>query len=358
MDEHELLKGSGVEVVKKYIGFVGTYTRESSEGLYRFELDTEAGTIGNVQVAAKIGSPTYVNFSEDEAFLYAIDQEGDQGGVAAFKVDRETGELSYLNNHLEDGVPPCHLSVNGNELVAGNYHKGVVDLFKVNDQGIEEKSFSITHEGTGPHERQESPHVHYTAHTPDGKFVVVVDLGTDELVTYKVEEDELVRVGAYSAKPGSGPRHLDFHPNGQTAYLLTELSSDVIVLDYNGETGEFTEKQVISAVPSDFTGTTDASAIHVSSDGKFVYAGNRGHDSIAVFEIDETDQSLSLIQHISTGGEFPRDFVLDPSETFLVAANQFTGNLVLFSRDQSTGKLTQLNSEINVPEAVCVKFLS
>lgn len=351
------MKGRVDKMSKKYFGFAGTYTRESSEGIYRFELDTESKTLRNVEVAAKIGSPTYVTLSDDQRFMYAVDQDGDQGGAAAFEVNNETGELTLLNNILAEGAPPCHLTARNDELVTGNYHHGRVDLLKINEKGIQEVLSSVSHEGSGPHERQDSPHVHYTAHTPDGKIVIVADLGTDELISYKIENDKLVRVSTFNAKPGSGPRHVDFHPNGKTAYLLTELTSDVIVLDYNSETGEFTEKQTISALPEDFTDQNDASAIHVSSDGKFVYTGNRGHDSIAVFKIDESNQKLSLVEHISTGGEFPRDFVLDPSEMFLIAANQHSGNLVLFSRDETTGKLTNLNSEVKVPETVCVKFL-
>lgn len=345
-------------MVKKFIGYAGTYTRETSEGIYRFELDTEAGTISNVEVAAKIGSPTYLTLSDDQRFLYAVDQDGKQGGAAAFEVNSETGELTYLNNTLEDGAPPCHLTARDGELITGNYHSGIVSLLRIDEAGIQEKLSFVTHEGSGPHERQEGSHVHYTAHTPDGKFVVVADLGTDELVTYKIKNDKLVKVSTFNAESGSGPRHLDFHPNGKTAYLLTELSSDVIVLDYNNEIGEFTEKQTISALPVDFTGPNDASAIHVSSDGNFVYTGNRGHDSIAVFKINETNQLLSFVEHTGTGGDFPRDFVLDPTEAFIVAANQHSGNLVLFSRDGLTGKLTHLNSEVNVPETVCVKFLA
>jgi len=243
--------------------------------------------------------------------------------------------------------------------VTGNYHAGIVDLFQVNEQGeLEAKSSSVQHEGSGPHERQESPHVHYTAHTPDGKYIVVADLGTDELVTYKIENNELVKVHTLDVKAGSGPRHIVFHPNGKTAYLLTELASEVVVLDYDAVEGRFTEKQYIAAIPEDFTETNDAGAIHISADGKFVYTSNRGHNSIAVFSVNEEDKGLTFVEHIPTGGEWPRDFIIDPSEDYLVVANQHTGNLVLFSRNQETGKLTQLDSEVAVPEAVCVKFLA
>lgn len=352
-----ILKGR-IHMGNQYIGYAGTYTRKTSEGVYRFVLDTEAGTIGAVEVAAKVGSPTYLAINEDDRYLYAVAQDGDLGGVAAYEINGETGELSALNEQLEAGAPPCHLEIRGNELVTGNYHQGTIDLLKIDEQGrIASKSSSVQHEGTGPHDRQEKPHVHYTAHTPDGKYVVVADLGTDKLVTYKISNDELENVSTFHSKAGSGPRHIVFHPNGKTAYLLTELSTDVVVLTYDSDQGSFTEKQSIRAIPADFTETNDAGAIHISADGKYLYTSNRGHNSITVFAISEDSNELTHVEYVPTGGEWPRDFSLDPSGAFLIVANQHTGNLVLFSRDEGTGKLTNLHSEIAVPEAVCVKFL-
>lgn len=342
----------------KQIGFVGTYTRETSEGIYRFTLDEENEKLQNVKVAAKIGSPTYLSFDEKSDYLYAVAQNGDQGGVAAYEVG-ENGELRYLNRKLDQGAPPCHITIRNQQLVAGNYHKGTVEVFQTNAQGsIQSGAHVAEHEGTGPHERQEKPHVHYTAHTPDEKFIVVADLGTDELVTYEIEKNGLKLVNVLKVKPGSGPRHIAFHPDGKTAYLLTELSSEVIVLDYNDEDGSFVEKQTIKAIPANFNETNDASAIHVTSDGRFLYTGNRGHNSIALFAIDEESKELTLIEHVATEGEWPRDFALDPTEKFIVVANQHTGNLTLFRRDGETGKLTFTGSEVTVPEGVCVKFLS
>lgn len=352
-----LLKGR-LYLGNKLIGYAGTYTRESSKGIYRFILDTEKGQLSEVEVAAEVGSPTYLAISNDRKHLYSVAQKDELGGVAAYEINSESGELQYINEQLAAGAPPCHLEVTGSDLVTGNYHAGIVDLFQVNEQGgVEAKSFAVQHEGNGPHERQESPHVHYTAHTPDGKFIVVADLGTDELVTYKIEGKELVKVHTLDVKAGSGPRHITFHPNGKTAYLLTELASEVLVLDYDATQGRFTEKQSIRAIPEDFTETNDAGAIHMSSDGKFIYTSNRGHNSIAVFSVNEETHELTFVEHTPTGGEWPRDFMIDPSDAYLVVANQHTGNLVLFSRDQETGKLTQLDSEVAVPEAVCVKFL-
>lgn len=344
---------------KKYIGYAGTYTRESSEGIYSFTLDTEAGKLTDVKVAAKVGSPTYLALSEDNRFLYSVAQDGKSGGVAAYKVNGETGDLTFIDSQVQEGAPPCHVGVYENELVAGNYHAGIVDLYPINNEGgVDPVSSSSQHEGTGPHERQEKPHVHYTAHTPDKKYVVVADLGTDELVTYKINNGELERVNTLNVKAGSGPRHIAFHPNGKVAYLLTELRSEVVVLDYDAAEGSFTEKQYIRAIPEDFNETNDASAIHISADGKFVYTGNRGHNSIAVFSVNEATGELTFIEHTPSGGEWPRDFVLDPSGAYLITSNQHTGNLVLFARDQQTGKLTKLDSEIAVPEVVCVKFFN
>jgi len=342
----------------KYIGYAGTYTRKTSKGIYRFILDTEKQTLSTVEVAARIGSPTYLALSEDNRHLYSVAQDGDLGGVAAYEINPDSGELRYLNRKLSEGAPPCHLHTQEDVLLTGNYHKGTVELHEFNENGgIQATSSVIQHKGSGPHERQERPHVHYTAHTPDGKYVIAADLGTDELMTYRIKKDQLEKVTTLTVDPGSGPRHVSFHPDGKTAYLLTELSSEVIVLDYNTDNGSFTPTQTIKAIPTDFTETNDASAIYVSSDGKFLYTGNRGHNSITVFSINEDSKQLTFIEHTSTGGEWPRDFTLDPSEKFIVASNQHSGNLVLFSRDKETGKLTKLDSEVSVPEVVCVTFL-
>ncbi|TQS74928.1 lactonase family protein [Ornithinibacillus gellani] len=339
----------------KYIGYAGTYTRQTSEGIYRFELNTETKKLQAVEVAAKIGSPTYLTIDTAGTYLYAVAQDGEQGGVAAFSITKD-GTLEKTAQILEAGAPPCHVDVRADHLFAGNYHKGTAQSYAVDGQGGLEQEAVVAHAGQGPHERQEKPHVHFAGAVPDGRFIVVADLGTDELVTYAVEDQKLIKKQTYQAKPGSGPRHIVFHPDGKTAYLMTELSSDVIVLDYATETGSFTEKQVIHAIPDDFTETNDASAIRISSDGRFVYTGNRGHNSITVFQVDETTKELTWIEHTPTGGEWPRDFTLDPSERFLIASNQHTGNVVLFERDTETGKLTKLQSEIAVPEVVCVTF--
>ncbi|MEC2468389.1 lactonase family protein [Bacillus cereus] len=348
---------------KEFIGYVGTYTKENSEGIYKFILDTEAKKIGNVTLTAKLDNPTYVTINRNNEYLYSVVKEGESGGVAAYSIDSHTGELKAKNRQVVEGASPCHISVDsGNHtVVTANYHKGTIESFEINEENgtVNPASSIMAHEGSGPNkERQEKPHAHYAGYTPDEKYVVGVDLGIDKIITYEVKDSTLIEVNSLSVNPGSGPRHIAFHPNGKYAYVMTELSSEVIALTYNSEEGSFTELQYISTLPEQFDENSQGSAIHISSDGRFVYAGNRGHNSIAVYSVDQNSGDLAFVEHTSTEGNWPRDFVLDPTEKFLVATNEKSHNLVLFSRDESTGKLTLLQSDVAVPEPVCVKFLN
>jgi 6-phosphogluconolactonase len=345
----------------KYIGYVGTYTKEESKGVYQFTLDTEKKEILDVKLAAELDNPTYVCVSDDNKNLYAVAKEGENGGVTAFSINSETGVLTKLNSQTSAGAPPCHVSVNqnGSNVLTANYHTKKIESYLTNEDGSVNPAISaIEHEGSGPHERQEKPHMHFAGFTPDEKYVIAIDLGSDRIITYHVDNGRLHEAQVFKAKPGSGPRHITFHPNKPFAYVMTELSSEVHVLQYDEQSGSFTEQQYISTIPEDFNETNDGSAIHISSDGKYVYAGNRGHNSIGVFKIDQESGHLTFMEWTSTEGNWPRDFVLDPSERFLVATNQKSNTMTLFSRDKSTGKLTLLQSGVKVPEPVCVKFFN
>ncbi|OFE39300.1 6-phosphogluconolactonase, partial [Bacillus anthracis] len=263
---------------KEFIGYVGTYTKENSEGIYKFTLDTEAKKISNVTLAAKLDNPTYVTINRNNEYLYSVVKEGESGGVAAYSINSKTGELTEENRQVVEGASPCHVSVDsGNHtVVTANYHKGTIESFEVNEDGTINPTTSImAHEGSGPNkERQEKPHAHYAGYTPDEKYVVGVDLGIDKIITYEIKDSVLTEVNRLSVNLGSGPRHITFHPNGKYAYVMTELSSEVIVLTYNPAEGSFTELQYISTVPEEFDENNQGSAIHISSDGHFVYAGN------------------------------------------------------------------------------------
>ncbi|MBT2736706.1 lactonase family protein [Bacillus sp. ISL-7] len=346
----------------EFMGYIGTYTKGDSKGIYSFTLDTKEERIKDIKVVAQLENPTYLTISNDNRYLYSVVKEGETGGIAAFSIG-DNGELAEINKQLLPGSSPCHVSVDSkNQYVfSANYHQGLVESHLINqeDGSVNPAASIIKHEGSGPDPRQEKPHTHYAGVTPDENYLAVVELGIDALITYAVHSDgTLSKANLLPLKAGSGPRHLVFHPNGKFAYIMTEFSSEVIVLTYHPENGHFTERQYISTLPADFSENNQGSAIHISADGLFVYAGNRGHNSIAVFRVDIETGELTFVEHTSTEGDWPRDFEIDPSGKFVVASNQESGNLVLFSRDEFSGKLTLIESDITVPYAVCVKFLN
>ncbi|MBD8067918.1 lactonase family protein [Bacillus sp. PS06] len=345
----------------KLIGYVGTYTKEESKGVYQFTLDTDDKVIKEVKLAAELDNPTYVTVSHNNKYLYAVAKEGDKGGVTALSINPESGELSKLNSQALAGSPPCHVSINhDNSLVlTANYHTTVIASYLTNEDGSLNPAASVVeHAGSGPHERQEKPHMHFAGFTPDENYAIAIDLGSDRVITYSINHGKLTETQVFHTKPGSGPRHITFHPNKNIAYVMTELSSEVIVLNYNEMDGSFTEQQTIRTIPKDFNQINDGSAIHISPDGQYVYAANRGHNSIAVFKVEQDSNQLSFVEWTTTEGDWPRDFVIDPSGEFLVATNQKSNSMTLFGRDKNTGKLTLIQSEVKVPEPVCVKFLN
>ncbi|WP_407406775.1 lactonase family protein [Peribacillus sp.] len=344
-----------------FTGYIGTYTKGDSKGIYRFTLDSNEGKITTLVLAAELKDPTYVTISEDKKHLYAILKEAGSGGVAAYSIDEGSGDLTYLGKELTPNGSYCHISIDSkkNVLVTANYGDGIIEAYKLNpDATPASVSSTIRHTGMGPNkERQEKAHAHYAGFSPDEKFIAVVDLGIDQINTYGIHNGVLEKVNSLAVTPGSGPRHLTFHPNGKIAYVMTELAPEVIVLAYDSQNGSFSELQTIRTVPENFRENNQGSAIHISADGEFVYAANRGHDSIAVFQTDKKTGKLTLVELVSTEGHWPRDFALDPSGKFLVASNEESGTLTLFSRNDINGKLTLLQKDIQVPFPVCVKFL-
>jgi 6-phosphogluconolactonase len=344
----------------KLKAYVGTYTTGESEGIYSFTLDASLGKIENIKLEAKLANPTYLTITNDNKHLYSVLKVGNTGGVAAFDIKAE--DLQFINNQLAEGSSPCHVSLDkaNKYLFSANYHKGETSAYPLNAEGsIAKASALVVHEGSGPNKtRQEKPHAHYSALTPDEKYLCVIDLGIDKLLVYAVNNGKLSKHNELSIKPGCGPRHMAFHPNKKFAYLLTELSSEVVVLEYIEADGSFNILQYTSALPGDFKGESSGSAIHLSPDGNFVYAANRGHDSIAVFSVDNSSGKLTFVAHTSTEGSAPRDFTIAPGGNYLIAANQDSSNIVPFSIDKSTGKLTRVSDTVAIANPVCIKFLS
>lgn len=335
---------------------LGTYTRRVSKGIYQLTLDTSTERLSNASLLIEETSPTYLALSQKGNLYNVTSVEGD-GGMAAYAAAGEKFDL--LNKVSETGAPPCYVAIDEEkQLVFGaNYHQGIIHVYRILEDGRLEDADKITHdEATGPHENQDNAHVHYTDLTPDRRLAVC-DLGTDRVYTYDVSpQGKLSEVAQYIAEPGTGPRHLVFHPNARFAYLFGELDSTITVLAYHTEDGTFTQIQKLSTLPEGFTDFNGGAAIRISEDGRFVYASNRGHDSIAVFAVNEVGDQLERIQLIATEGEIPRDFAIDPSGKFIVAANQNTDNLTLYRRDEETGLLTMIQKDVFAPECVCVYF--
>ncbi|KMK77019.1 lactonase family protein [Alkalihalobacillus pseudalcaliphilus] len=338
--------------------YVGTYTNGDSKGIYRFSFDPTSGVIDTPELVAELEGPTYLTISQDNQYLYAVAKSDEGGGIAAYQIT-DNEELEFINSVISDGPSPCHVSLDNDSstLFSANYHRGQADVYPISNYGhLENPSSTVTHTGSGPNqERQEKAHAHYAGLTPDGKFVVVCDLGTDKVAIYRLDGQGLIPFQEIFVKPGSGPRHIAFHPNGKYAYVNAELSSEIIVFEYKH--GELKEIQTVGTLPEDFLGDNTSGALHLSNDGKFIYVSNRGHDSVYVYEIDESTGMITFRSSVTSGGEHPRDFIFDPSGKYMFVANKDSSNIVMYIKDDNTGRLTKTEKEISIPNPVCIKFL-
>lgn len=334
----------------------GTYTKSASKGIYEATFDDATGTMGPVELVAEVGSPTYVALSKANK-LYAVDRKnGEEGGIAMLDYANDQAEM--VQEVVEPGASAAYVAVDEVRqfVYSANYHRGLVQVFKIEADGQLTETDRYQATGKGPRPEQASSHMHFFNVTPDGRLVAV-DLGSDNVLTFDLSADgKLTLVNTYTTEPGYGPRHIRFSADGKHAYLLGELSSKLTVLSYN-EDGSLTPLQVVSTIPADWTEHNGTAAIYLSNDNRFLYSTNRGHNSMAVFEIQEDGAHVELIQLISTEGDFPRDFALSPSNDYLIAANQNTDNVTIYSRDAQSGKLTLKEKDLFLPEGVCVKFI-
>lgn len=330
--------------------YFGTYTRRISEGIYKADFDPSTGQLSNLTLVTAEPSPTYLAFDQKKR-LYAVGAKDGLGGIAAYDA-----EAQLLNHVVEEGAPLCYVAVDGKrDLVYGaNYHKGQVLVYKQAADGSLSLADSDIHLGSGPHENQASAHVHFADLTPD-QYLVTCDLGTDQVITYDVDENgQLTKLATYESATGAGPRHLVFHPRFKVAYLICELNSTIEVLIYDGM-GEFEHLQTISTLPADYTDFNGTAAIRLSADGNFLYGSNRGHNSIAVYRV-LADGSLELVEIVPSQGKNPRDFDITPDQAYLIAVHQDSDNATVFKRDPESGRLTEINHDFQVPEAVCLLF--
>ena len=355
----------------QYLAFIGTYTSKTdSKGIYSFHFDSGTGRLTSMAVAATTQDPSFLTVAPNEKYLYAVNERGDfdgkkSGAVTSYSLDPKSGKLTQLNQVPSGGADPCYLSFDqtGKYLLVANYTGGSVSTFPVAPDGrIEPAAAFVQHTGSGPNkERQEGPHAHFIASSSDNRFVFVVDLGLDEVAVYHFDpaRGSLIPNHPPFAKlaAGAGPRHLAFHPNGKFAYVLSEVNSTVTAFAYDAQNASFSALQTLSTVPNDFSAHNDTAEIVVHPSGKFLYASNRGHDSIAEFTIDPAQGTLTLAGDFPTQGKEPRNFAVDPTGKFLLAANQESNNIVVFGVDQSTGALTATGQIAQVPAPVDIVFV-
>ncbi|WP_029276506.1 lactonase family protein [Carnobacterium jeotgali] len=339
--------------------YLGTYTKGNSEGIYEIVLNTETKRLEEAKLVAKIGNPTYLALSNKKDILYAVSKTEKGGGIAAFKKNSDATFEKISELIEENAAPPCYVAYDADRslVYTTSYHDGFVSVYKTDTNGSLTLTDVKQHDGSSVHENQEKAHAHYMNLTPDRNYVVACDLGTDKVYTYKVSEDgKLDLAVTYKANPGTGPRHLVFHPNGKFAYLVGELTSEIVVLAYNAADGSFKTVQTVSSIPDTHTTFNSGSAVRVTEDGRFLYSSNRGHNSIAVYAINEHGDSIERIQLIASEGDTPRDFALDPTEQFVVVGHQSSDKLTLFERNAETGLLSLLQKDVYAPECVCVTF--
>ncbi len=348
--------------------YLGTYTKDTqSKGIYQYRLDLTSGALRPAGFTEGLPNPSFLATDRQRRYLYAanemMDFEGKPGGaISAFSVDAASGKLSPLNQQPTGGGAPCHVTVSqdGKFVLVANYMGGNVTVFPVQANGSLGAAVEhVQHQGKGANaKRQEGPHAHNVVLDPANRFAFVSDLGIDKVMVYQFDAATgKLRPHATPAagmKPGAGPRHFTFHPQGKYAYVISELNSTVTAFAYDAAQGSLRELQTVSTLPTGFAGESFCADIHLSPDGRFLYGSNRGHDSIATFAVDGQTGQLTPAGHTPTGGKWPRNFTLDPSGNFLLVANQYTNNVVVFRRDAKTGGLAAVGQPVDVPAPVCV----
>ena len=357
---------------EKYFVYVGTYTAEgsSSKGIYAYRYDPSASTLTPIGLVAESTNPSFLAVHPNHRFLYAVNETGDykgqkSGAITAFSIDHRTGKLTQLNQVASGGADPCYITVDktGKYVLVANYTGGSISAFPVLADGrLGDGSAFIQHTGHGTNpKRQEGPHAHSIDLSPDNRFAIVDDLGLDETLVYKFDSAKgsltLNDPPFAKAAPGAGPRHFAFHPNGKFGYVLDEMGSTVSAFSYDDAGGVLHPLQTISSLPKGFAGQNDAAEIEVHPAGKFLYASNRGHDSIAVFAIDQKQGTLTPIEYVPTKGASPRNFAIDPTGELILAENEKSDNVVVFRIDPQTGCLTPTGKVLDISQPVCVKFV-
>jgi 6-phosphogluconolactonase len=344
--------------------FLGGYTRTIGRGIHAVRLDDDTGALSAPALVAETPNPTWIELSPNKKFLYAIHPS--QAQVVGFSVDAASGKLTPLPVPASpQASAPSHLAIDrtGRVLLAANYADGYVASLPIRADGTLGEPKIIRHEGKSVHPtRQTKSFVHSVTVSPDNRFVIVCDLGTDKIYSYALDVATATLAPAnppfVTTAPGAGPRHFKFSNNGRHGYAINELGNTIAVYDYNAATGALTPIQTVPTLPPDFTAPNTTAEIRIHPNGKFLYGSNRGHDSLAVYTIDPANGHLSAqpIQLISSGGKLPRNYALSSNGKWLVCGHQDTDLVTVFRVDSATGRLTRNENSANVPMCVCVLF--
>lgn len=336
---------------------IGGYTKKTSKGIYElpFVGENNDARLGKAENIISVGGPTY--FQKDGNLVFTINNAGDKGGIIVFKLsDHGSNEV---DRYLTPGASPAYVGIDRKKklIYTANYHTAVLSVFHYSESGKLDLIDQTTHkaESLGPRpEQTDGPHPHFFDETPAGNLVSC-DLGNDTVDFYRLENDQLKHLAQYKNEAGFGSRHIVFSKDGNYFYVVGELSSKINVVRFNENTWKFESIATYKTIPEDFTEHNGAAALYISQDGKYIYNSNRGHNSITVFKIND-DHTLSLVQRVSTFGDFPRDFNWDASQKYVVAANQNTDNATLYLRNSGNGTLTPIQKDIAVPEGTRVLF--
>ncbi|MEX0938778.1 MAG: lactonase family protein [Pirellulales bacterium] len=350
--------------------YIGTYTGSGSQGIYAAKFDTAEGTLSEPSLAAESSNPSFVALHPGGRYLYAVNEDAqyqgqDSGAVSAYSVDRQSGRLTPLGSQPSGGAAPCHLAVDrtGKYVLAANYSGGSTIVLPITEGGgLGPASDFVQHTGSSVDpRRQRAPHAHGVYLDPTNRFALVADLGLDKVLIFRFNPQQGTlspnEPAAANVAPGSGPRHLAIHPSGRYVYAINEITSTLTAFQFDPQSGAMQQLHTLSTLPEGHEGGNSTAEIQIHPSGKFLYGSNRGHNSIAIFRVDEDSGRVTSLGHQPSGGETPRNFNIDPTGQYLLAANQGSDDVVVFRIDAESGKLTATGESITVSRPVCVEFL-
>lgn len=346
--------------------YFGTYTKNTgSEGIYHSSLNLESGELSEPELSISAPNPSFIEIHPNSKFLYAV-EEGNPGSVGAFEIDRETRKLRLLNKSSSGGNGPCHLCIakDGKTLLVANYNSGSVAAIPINADGsLAEATTVIQHSGSGINrQHQKGPHAHSVNLSPDNRFAYVADLGLDKIMIYGFDPGTgrfgHNKTSEIKIKAGAGPRHFTLSSDGRFAYVINELDETIVAFSCDSISGGLSEIQTISSLPDDYKGESYCAEIKIHPGGKFLYGSNRGHDSIAIYSINQENGRLALLGFQTSGIKTPRNFNIDPSGRFCLVANQDSDTVIVFRINERTGALESTKHSVKIHSPVSVRFNS